>query len=413
MRICQSNVNFLGIKPPYRINDTTIYPIEQDLSLKQIEEVKRCITDNRFIGQGLNGRVYRINDDYVVKVPISDRNVKDSILNETKKLDMLYDFLNERKVDLQNTQRGIASFFTDKGEEYLISTYVKGSERNKTNNRLNKYNIDSMMKILTELDIGSEKYGRIMSYDYNSGNVNFTKKSAGILDMEYMRGTPLNFDIDNHIIRGRWSLSPHLSDTSALVSNVRTFEFGNLYHYLMSLSQSKAEKIFKIYLDRKSLYHAKMAEFYTQKSTEGTYTEIFKDLARRENNHSNLLNKKHITPDIIKSEAIKIQLGEFLYRICGSKIRGNYNPYQIYNYYTDSQKYFKNKFKETRKSGDYELASYYYDCMRTLGTWKQLKDIVYNGYNESRFVYTAETTLDIQTHSNKKWFSNFLQHLHR
>ena len=413
MRIsdCQSTINFYGIKPPYRINGVMVYPIERDITQEEMNKVRECITDDRLIGEGLNGKVYRLNNDYVVKVPIPNRQVKDSILNETKKLDILYDFSKERKIDLQNSQRGIVSFFTDNGEEYLISTLVKGTGCDKSKNKLNKYNIDSMMKILTEMDIGSEKYGRIMSYDYNGGNVNFTKKSAGILDFEYLRGTPLEFDIHDRIISGRRSISPHLSDTSALTSNVRTFEFGNLYNYLMSLSPRKAENLFKLYLDRKSKYHAQMAEYYAQKSTEGTYKDIFKNLALREKNHANLLSKKNITEDIIKSEAIKIQISEFIYRLGGSKIRGNYNPNQILFYYEDSLKYFKNKFREARKANNYDLASYYYDGIKTLSTWKDIKSIAYNGFERSRFVNTVEKTLDTVVKCEHKRFSILLRFL--
>lgn len=405
----QSTISFWGIKTPYRRNGITVYPIERDITQDEINRVRECITADRLIGQGLNGKVYRLNDNYVVKVPVPNRIVKDSILNETKKLDMLYDFSKERKVDLQNSQRGIVSFFTDRGEEYLISTLVKGSQCNKNNNKLNKYNIDSVMKILTEMDIGSEKYGRIMSYDYNGGNVNFTKKGAGILDFEYMRGIPLEFDISDRILNGRRSISPHLSDTSALTSNVRTFEFGNLYNYLMALTPRKAEKLFKLYLDRKSLYHTQMSDFYALKSKQGNnYKDVYRELATREKNHSNLLNKKNITADIIKSEAIKIQMAEFMYRVCGSKLRGNYNPNQVFDYYEDAVKYFKDQFRKNRKACNYDLASYYYDCMKTMRTWKDIKNIVFYGFDKSRFLNTEEKTLDVVVKTHSKRFSILL-----
>ena len=405
----QPIINFYGVKSPYRADNMLIYPIERDITPEDISAVKKCITDDRLLGQGLNGKVYRINDEYVVKVPVQNRLTNESIMQETKKLDMLYDFSKEKCIDLQNSQRGIASVFTDSGEEYLITTYVKGTYCDKSKNRLNKHNIDSVMRILTELDIGSKKYGRMMSYDYNGDNVNFTKKSAGLLDFEYLKGNLLEVDIPNRILSGRKSLTPHLSDTSPLTSNVRTFEYGTLYHYLISSPPKHAAKIFRLYLNRKSLYHNKMSDYYAKRSEEGLYSDIFKELAKREKNHSNLLNNKNLTEDIIKSEAIKIQLSEFIYRTSGSSIRGDFNPYQIIDYYNDSVKYFKNKFREARKSKDYNLASYYYDCMKTLDTWTYMKYVVFDENSKSRRLFSFEKTLDAAVKNDRKLFSNLLK----
>lgn len=393
LSIFQPTINFLGVKPPYKVNGITVYPIERDLSVEQMEEVKKCITEERLIGQGLNGKVYRINQDYVVKVPIPNRRVKDSIMQETKKLDMLYDFSKERNVDLQNSQKGIASFFTDKGEEYLISTFVKGSGCN-SNNRLNPKNIDSIMRILTEMDIGSEKYGRLMSYDYNGHNVNFTEISAGVFDFEYLRGNFLEDDIPNRVLSGRKSVSPHVSDTSGLTSNVRTFEFGNLYSYLKCLHENEARNDFIDYLNRKSLYHSEMSKNYEKTSYRNKFSDFFQKLAQKEKIHSELLKKENLMEDIIKSEAIKIQISEFIYRVGGSKIRGNFNPKQIVEYYKNSLNFFRDNLHKAMESKDKQLATYYYDCINNLRIWADISRIQYKNIDKSRITKIIEKTLD-------------------
>ncbi len=393
LSIFQPTIKFLGVKPPYKINGITVYPIERDLSVEQMEEVKRCITNERFIGQGLNGKVYRINENYVVKVPIPNRRVKDSIMQETKKLDMLYDFSKERNIDLQNSQRGIASFFTDSGEEYLISTFVKGSECN-PNNRLNPKNINSMMNILTEMDIGSKKYGRLMSYDYNGHNVNFTETSAGVFDLEYLRGNFLENDIPNRVLSGRKSVSPHVSDTSGLTSNVRTFEFGNLYSYLKSLPDNEARNDFVEYLNRKSLYHIDMSEYYKLIANDNKYNDFLQKLSKKEQIHSELLKKENLTEDIIKSEAIKIQISEFIYRVDGSKIRGNFNPQQIVKYYKNSLNFFRKNLHKAMENKEKELATYYYDCINNLRIWSDISRIQYKNIDKSRISKIIERTLD-------------------
>ena len=341
----------------------------------------------------MNGCTYKINDEFVVKVPHKERRKVDSIIKETLNLDLLYNFFKERKVNWQNSQRGIAAIYNDDGEGYLISTFVPGGECGKTID-LNSKNLNSVMQIITELDIGTKDNGRLMSYDYNTHNIHYTETTAVIYDFENLKCLKLEDEILKRVVNGRKSNTPHLSDTSALTSNIRTFEFGTIYHYTKKLKPEERKNFFKKYLHEKSIYHNKMAKYYEKEAKGNIHGAFLSKLAKKENVHSELLNINRITDDIIKSEAIKIQLAVFIYHFNNGKIRKEINPKQITLYYKESLKFFKDKLHNAIKSRNKNEAIYYFDCVNALEIWGNLSKINSFKYDKTKVHNEFEKTFE-------------------
>lgn len=117
-----------------------------------------------------------------------DAMVNKSLMNEAEKLDILFNLEQEIGVKLDNIQAGIAGFELPCGESYLVATLIKGKRANAQQNPFNEKNLESLIDILTILDKGSDKTGRLMMYDLNLDNINITNEAAGVFDFECMRG---------------------------------------------------------------------------------------------------------------------------------------------------------------------------------------------------------------------------------
>ena len=262
-------ISFQGIIPPYKIPKAAIYPIKKDITPAEINNICKTISKNsKSFGEGVNGQAYYYGKDLVVKKSKPNALCQNNIINEAKKLDILYELRKERgkNINLANTQQGIAAFKLNNGESYLISSLVKGYKANPFTNPLNSKNLTSLISIITELDKGSEKYGRLMVYDLNIGNILFTKDKAGILDFEHLKGEKLDESIKKIIINKDYGSAAHTSDTSFLDSNLRSFEFSALYDYLIQAPAKTARKLFNEYLNVKSFYHKMMSEHLKTKT---------------------------------------------------------------------------------------------------------------------------------------------------
>lgn len=367
-------ISFQGIIPPYKISKAKIYPIQKDVSVSEINNICNAVLKHlESFGEGVNGQAYCYGRDLVVKKSKADALCHNNIMTEAEKLDILYEFTKERggNLNLANTQRGIAAFKLNNGDSYLISSFVKGRKADPHTNPLNIKNLTSLVSIITELDKGSDKYGRLMVYDLNSGNIHFTKDKAGILDFEHLKGEKLDESIKKVIIDKDYGSGVHTSDTSFLDSNLRSFEFSALYDYLTGAPAKISRKIFNEYLHIKSSYHKMMAENLKMRANNSLYPEIVDEIAKSELAHSNILSGKKLSKDIIKSEAMKIQMAHFMFissRHCNAPhIR--FNPLQISQYRQKGLAYFNEKLTESLKSGDYDKITYYTDCITVFNKW--------------------------------------------
>jgi hypothetical protein len=280
-------------------------------------------------------------------------------------------FRAETGITLGNTQRGVGAFKFNNGESYLISTLVKGKNPDSLTNPFNKKNFSSLIKLLTDLDIGSPSKGRLLAYDFNLGNINITRNEAGLLDLEYIKVKNID-DIIKENLLNRY-VTFHCSDTSLLESNLRTFEFTGFYDYLQTLQKSEAKKLFQYYLHLKGIYHRTMASFFEEYSSNSTYTKTIKNIAQKESIHSKLLSKKKISDDIIKTEAIKIQTVNFAFATWKLCINLTFNPNQVKKYHQKSLEYFIDQLNLAINNNDYDRIIYYSDALKCISGWKPNK----------------------------------------
>lgn len=373
-------ISFQGIIPPYKIAKAKIYPIAKDISSLEINNLCNTISKKSYcFGEGVNGQAFYYGQDLVVKKSKSNALCPNNIMNEAEKLDILYEFLKERGkgFSLGNTQKGIVAFQLNNGESYLISSLVKGKKADYCTNPLNNENLTSLVSIITELDKGSDKYGRLMVYDLNLGNIHFTKDKAGILDFEHLKGEKLDESIKNVIIDKNYGAAVHTSDTSFLDSNLRSFEFSAFYDYLANTPAQISRKLFNEYLNIKSSYHKNMAKHLKEQAKNSLYPEIIESIVNSELAHSKLLANKNLSKDIIKSEAMKIQMSRFMFissRHCNSpNIR--FNPLQIAQYRKKGLEYFNEKLIEALHSGNSDKIIYYKDCIKIFNKWAKADDL--------------------------------------
>ncbi len=373
-------ISFQGIIPPYKISKAQIYPITKDISSTEINNIcNEILKHSKKLGEGVNGQAYYYGRDLVIKKSKANALSNNNVMQEAEKLDILYEFMKERgkKLNLANTQKGISAFQLNNGESYLISSLVKGRRADYLNNPLNSKNLSSLVSIITELDKGSNKYGRLMVYDLNSGNINFTKDKAGILDFEHLKVENLDESIKKVIINKDYGFAMHTSDTSFLDSNLRSFEFSTLYDYLINAPARTSRKLFNEYLNIKSLYHKQMAEHLQLQTNNSMYSKIIDKIAKSELAHSNILSSKNLSKDIIKSEAMKIQMAQFMFissRHCNAAhIR--FNPRQIMQYREKGLEYFNQKLTESLKTKDYDKITYSSDCIKIFNKWEKVDNL--------------------------------------
>lgn len=366
------NINFKGICPPHKIGNIYVYPINKDLSEQEIKKYCKAINPTNLIGSGCNGDVFKLGMDLVIKKARPDALVNKSLMNEAQKLDILYNLEHEIGIKLNNIQSGIAGFEFDNGESYLISTLIEGKRANVQQNPFNEKNLKSLMDILTILDKGSSKTGRLMMYDLNLSNINLTKDKAGIFDFEYMGGENIETSIHERIIKKLGSASSHVSDTSNLQSNVRSFEYAGLYYYLREMPAKEVKNFLHKYLTIKSIYHKNMSEYYSKIYDTVRYPSEVLSIARSEFSHLKLLANP--SADILKSEAIKIQMANFVFvsgQWCQNS-RLKFNPEQIMGYYKEGLKYFKNELNNAIKKQNIDKQIYYQNCINLFKGWKRI-----------------------------------------
>lgn len=237
-----------------------------------------------------------------------------------------------------------------------------------------------------------------MVYDLNLGNIHFTKDKAGILDFEHLKGENLDESIKNVIIDKNYGSAIHTSDTSFLDSNLRSFEFSALYDYLNSAPVNEARKLFNEYLNIKSHYHKNMAEHLKKQSSISSYPEIVDGIAKSELAHANILSCKNLSKDIIKSEAMKIQMSQFMYissRHCNAAYM-KFNPRQISEYRQKGLEFFYKKLTEALKSGNKDKIVYYTDCITVFDKWAKVDKLLQamNDSQRKRISVAKSTTLD-------------------
>ena len=217
--------------------------------------------------------------------------------------------------------------------------------------------------------------------DLKPGNVLVSPKSASIIDFEY-----LDFiNINSKKINKNWGIICNHSDIMGIPSNLRNLEYRTLLPYLFELDKSKAQKVFREYLQQKSKYYERMNQNYIETTAQLSSLNPFyllaknfstkgklENIAQKQLIHAQVL--KNPSEDVIRAEAMKIQISRYIYLLSthshGAKTEVNLS--QIKNYIQNASKIFEEKSQIL--SGLQK--EYFQDCANLLKSWKKIIPII-------------------------------------
>ncbi|MBQ7286186.1 MAG: hypothetical protein IJW73_00320 [Candidatus Gastranaerophilales bacterium] len=376
-----NKVSFTGIKPPYtNKKGYHITPISKDPTPFEIQRAIHA-TKTQEAHSGLNGKAYFYGQDLVVKKYLN----KDEALNFNPSREIaILDTMFDKGVIPKNVQQGKFAFTTPQNETYLVSTRIRGEELNPKTNKFNKQNLRALVETIETLDRpvlsrrtdAQRKHQTVfpyevpMHYDLSTGNFNVEKDSAGIFDLEYLQFVDLNslYYEMNHTDKFKGTLC-ELSDIPGILCNLRNFEYRSLLDYIGRIAPEERMETFKTYLNIKSDYHNKRGQFYRKEVWNFAQNEdresqqiarSLRDLERKEYIHAYCL--KNPTEEIVKAEAIKIQIAKYIYNQSpfSQSLEEKINPEQIVRYVLQAVKYFENCLENAKNQGE---EVYFKDCL--------------------------------------------------
>lgn len=215
------------------------------------------------IGSGANGAVYKLYDtasknSYAIKVPhLESKNPK---TGEKQKVN--YDFKNEKEILKSidsldsNFQKFVGYLKLSDGKNVLITTYINGMTPDISEKRLNEKSLLSILDMLYELDCTN-----ILHRDLKKENIKINQyNQAGIFD--FSEG--IKFDIFDTKTNTEENSFPVFEAPT----NLRNFEDTLLTPYVNEISKinsKKAKEFFRQYLQMKSNFHYKKAEYLANK----------------------------------------------------------------------------------------------------------------------------------------------------
>ena len=197
----------------------------------------------KYLGHGMFASVYRfLNTNYVIKKFNKGVSINDS-RQEAKMLD---------KVGaVPGSQQLMAQVTTENGNEYLISTFIKGEEPDPVENPFRFQPLKSFMNTLYELD-KKEVYHN----DLNTGNckVDPATGQIGLIDYQFALDMKPGWTTYNE----QYLLFPE----QTLPANLQMFEMATLPPYIKKLGRYQAPDFFREYLKLKSEYHKNRYYYY-------------------------------------------------------------------------------------------------------------------------------------------------------
>ncbi len=381
-----NTLTFKGVVPPYKRSGFNVMPIYENPSQQDIASaIEATKKSENNLGTGLNGSAFTLGQDLVVKAYKGKKDAFDyNPMREIKVLDDMY----ENHLVLPRSQKGSYAMKAPDGTFYLVSTKVEGKNPIPENTSYNKENLTALVDEITMLDQGSlsKKDGerqRFMSWDFGTGNIKITPHSAGLFDMEWGEFKNLDDMIKDNIIDKKAGACPHMSDTSWLFSNLRSFEFYALCEYLQEAENS--DVVFNDYLEIKGKYHKKMAEFFNEYEKETKYPDIVRKIARGEEAHSKLLAKDEngkIPKDIKKAEMMKRQTVYFVHEqsdfnttghVYAKIVDGKVLTSQVAEYIKAGKTFGNKMLKKAKTQGDKDREIYYSNFLEFLSAQEGVK----------------------------------------
>lgn len=376
---------FCGIKKPYtNKNGIKITPISVDPTEKDIKDAIQSTKTSTKPMEGLNGHAFQMGQDLIVKRYKGEKAINNDPSREINLLDNLYD----SNLTFINSQVGSYAFEMPDGQTYLVSTKVQGKNPNALNGSVfTKENLQSLSEIILQMDKGSnipnssrEGFSdkcRFMNYDFNGGNIKITPEQAGLFDFEYDKFENIDETLFNAINYEIHGYNCNQSDTSALPSCIRSFEYWTLCDYLKDADNAK--ELFNDYLEIKGNYHAQMSDFYNEFSKESAFPNEVMNISEKEAVHARLLQKDSdgkIPSDILTAETKKIQMANFLHEQGIFNTTGIINPKQLADYTDETISYLTDCLHSAEKNNDSDRITYFKDCLELVSQWSNVnKDL--------------------------------------
>ncbi len=201
----------------------------------------------KYLGHGMFASVYRfLNTNYVIKKFNKGVSQNDS-RQEAKMLDKVG--------TVPGSQQLMAQVTTENGNEYLISTFIKGEEPDPVENPFRFQPLKSFMNTLYELD----KKG-VYHNDLNTGNCKVDPETGqiGLIDYQFALDMKPGWATYNE----QYLLFPE----QTLPANLQMFEMATLPPYIKKLGRYQAPDFFKDYLKLKAEYHKNRYYYYNGNS---------------------------------------------------------------------------------------------------------------------------------------------------
>ncbi len=244
------------------------------------------------IGAGLFAQAYLFkNYPCVIKESFRDEvSIRENanFTNEAKSL--------ERACDIPNSQKLVAQVKTEKGNYYLISTFVEGKKPDPKENPFSGRQLKSLFQTFLHLD----KSG-IYHNDLNIGNC-LINKDGKIALIDYQFSDLINYS-DASYNDKEFQFPPFI-----FPANVQMFEMANLPFYISKfnngISTKEIRSFFKEYLNEKSTYHRSRTDFLGKQSKNSK--NITGDAIKYERLMSKFLQNP--SEEMINLQALKLQM---------------------------------------------------------------------------------------------------------
>ena len=355
------------------------------------------------IAHGCNGEVNAYEDKFIIKKLFSpdkashydpDRELKAMVSLEVNDMSGL------------GIPNGFYGYRNEYGDTFVVSQKLQGANPNHLTNKFNHENLSMLIRTIAKTDTPDKywnhlkpyqfrtPFSHLMHYDIKGGNLLIDEKYASIIDWEY-----LDFvNIFNGIKNRNWGVINNYSDVPNIPSNLRNFEYRTLLPYIEKLGKNnnEAKELFRDYLKLKSEYYErvhleydfvknKLPKFKILKKLFNIKTniDVCDEIIESQNAQKRVL--ENLTDDIVKAEAMKIQIARFIYLLSTSSHGDEtiINLKQIKNYITEAHKLFMEK--EACCDGDLKI--YYRDSRKLLDIWKGIIPIIETNSMKEKLSY--------------------------
>lgn len=280
------NINFKAIR---LVNISPKFsPIEKDILSETTKFTEQGI-GAKLLGHGVFSEVFEL-----IKLSgiVLKRSFKEDMFEQEKNA------MISLPDSLPNSQHFVARLWDDETYKYyLLSTKVAGASPNPEDNKWNSQSLKNLFDGMLEMDKAGIYHG-----DLNNGNIKLTPDGeVNFIDFQWgTRTNSADFFKENPI-----QCMPNF----ILIQNSQMLEMAEIPYYIRKINNEKDGKFFlKNYLQEKSKYHKKRADFIKELNNDILFTNDIQHMdkaCRFETAQSRMFQTAD--EDIIKLEAKKIQ----------------------------------------------------------------------------------------------------------